>query len=90
VNETKRVRDCREFEVSGPTVLVVGNEGRGLRTMVRQSCDELLSIRGGSGGLSGGSVVADQALLDSLNVSTAVAITLYQCSSKRVSAVDVL
>ena len=87
VNETKRVRDCRQFEVNGPTLLVVGNEGRGLRTMVRQSCDELLSIRGG--GTDEAVEVAGLALLDSLNVSTAVAIALYQCSSKRPSAVSV-
>ena len=88
VSEAKRVRDCRQFAVSGPTVLVVGNEGRGLRTLVRQSCDELLSIRGSDGVAGAAGEVAESALLDSLNVSTAVAIALYQCSNKRPSTED--
>ena len=82
-----RVRDCREFGLGGPTVLVVGNEGRGLRTLVRQSCDELLSIHGGAA--DGAGMVAGLPLLDSLNVSTAVAIALYQISSKRPTAANV-
>ena len=80
----RRVRDCRDFHPSGATLLVVGNEGRGLRTLVKQSCDELLSIRGGSGGGTSENDEANDSLLDSLNVSTAVAVALYQCSSKRI------
>ena len=87
MSEAKRVRDCRGFEVSGPTVLVLGNEGRGMRTLVRKSCDELLSIRGSGSGVNAASEVVGPVLLDSLNVSTAVAIALYQCSHKRSSAV---
>lgn len=45
-------------------VVVLGNEGRGLRPLVRKQCDFELSIRTAAGG--------------SLNVSTAAAVVLYQ------------
>ena len=51
-------------------VLVVGNEGAGISRLVREKCDELVSIpmRGG---------------VESLNVSVATGIILYDMSNKQ-------
>ncbi|MDH5751373.1 MAG: 23S rRNA (guanosine(2251)-2'-O)-methyltransferase RlmB, partial [Deltaproteobacteria bacterium] len=58
-----------DFEHDQPLVLVLGNEGRGLRPLVRSQCDYLISIPLGGGG--------------SLNVATAAAIMLYRLSRPR-------
>ncbi|GBF91307.1 rRNA methyltransferase [Raphidocelis subcapitata] len=70
-----------EFAVDRPTVLVMGNEGSGLRTNVRRACTSMVRIEmgpqprggGGSGGASGGG----GAEVDSLNVSVAAGILLH-------------
>jgi 21S rRNA (GM2251-2'-O)-methyltransferase len=57
-----------------PTVLVMGNEGRGLRTAVRRVCGSVLRIdsaNAGSGALAPVGV-------ESLNVSVATGILLHQ------------
>ena len=59
-----------------PTVLVLGNEGFGLRTNVRRQCDAFVSIEPPGGGAVG----AEIAGVDSLNVSAAASILLYQLS----------
>jgi 21S rRNA (GM2251-2'-O)-methyltransferase len=56
--------DLRQATLAGPTVLVLGNEGHGLRTNVRRECDHIVSIArpagaggwaaGAGGGLRGG------------------------------------
>lgn len=53
---------------NGPVILVVGNEGYGLRTTIKRVCDGLVKIQGGGNG--GG--------IDSLNVSVATGILLHQ------------
>jgi 21S rRNA (GM2251-2'-O)-methyltransferase len=55
-----------ELELSGPTVLVLGNEGKGLRTLVRRECDVLAAIPSGlaaalSGSCSAGAEDVDEA-----------------------------
>jgi 23S rRNA (guanosine2251-2'-O)-methyltransferase len=52
-------------ELKGKIVIVLGSEGKGLRRLVRESCDQQISIP------SGGRI-------DSLNVSVAAGIILYE------------
>lgn len=58
-------------DYSGKVVLVMGSEGKGLRTRVASSCDALISlpVRG---------------KVDSLNVSTAAAVLIYRILQDRV------
>jgi 23S rRNA (guanosine2251-2'-O)-methyltransferase len=58
-------RGLHEWLFDRPTVLVAGGEGGGIKRLTRESCDEILRIP-----LSPG--------MDSLNVSVAVAIALYE------------
>jgi 23S rRNA (guanosine2251-2'-O)-methyltransferase len=57
-------------DLTGPTVVVVGAEGDGLRPLVRRSCDFVAAIpMGGSTG--------------SLNASVAGAVALYEATRQR-------
>jgi len=58
------------MDLTVPCVLVVGNEGRGLRRLVRERCDVLAKIP-----MSGP--------IASLNASVAAAITLYEVTRQR-------
>ena len=65
---------CRGYKPDTPSILVVGNEGRGLRAVVRRACQDILRID---------SMVAaeDQFApvgVESLNVSVATGILLHQ------------
>ncbi|KAL1498678.1 hypothetical protein AB1Y20_013990 [Prymnesium parvum] len=61
-----------EVDRARPTILVLGSEGRGLRTNVLRACDSLVCV---PGGLAEDSDEAE--LVDSLNVSVAGGILLY-------------
>jgi 23S rRNA (guanosine2251-2'-O)-methyltransferase len=63
-------RTFTEIDVDTPIALVVGNEGRGLRRLVREHCDFLARIP-----LYG--------KIDSLNASVAGAIVMYEVARKR-------
>jgi len=59
-----------ETDFSGATVVVLGAEGRGLRPLVRRTCDAVVSIP-----VSGS--------VESLNVSVAAALLLYEVRRQR-------
>ena len=64
---------------SSPTILVLGSEGRGLRTLVARACTGFVSVPGGSVGGGGDDDDDDntQAGVDSLNVSVTGGILLW-------------
>ncbi len=62
-----------DFDYKGPVGIVLGSEGRGLRTLVRKSCDRVLSIP-----LMGH--------ITSLNVSAAAAVFLFEAARQRLRA----
>ena len=59
--------DMKDLEVSKPTILVLGNEGHGIRTNILKRCDSLLKIKGSE----------KAGMVDSLNVSVSGAILLH-------------
>ncbi|RAK62271.1 23S rRNA (guanosine(2251)-2'-O)-methyltransferase RlmB [Phenylobacterium kunshanense] len=63
-------RALAEVLDGGPTVIVMGSEGEGLRRLVAEHCDELARIP-----MPGG--------FESLNVSAAAAVALYEASRRR-------
>lgn len=60
-----------------PTLVVLGSEGHGLRTMVEQECDMLVRI-GGGGETTATELGLREEPVDSLNVSVAGAVALFQ------------
>lgn len=46
-----RAEDVTEVDISKPSVLVMGNEGSGLRTNVRRACNRMVRIQVGQRGL---------------------------------------
>lgn len=61
-----------DVDLSGPTVLVLGGEGKGIRPRVAAACDGLLSL-------------PQQGKVDSLNVSAAGAALLFEATRQRSS-----
>jgi 23S rRNA (guanosine2251-2'-O)-methyltransferase len=59
-----------QVDLAGGIVLVFGAEGKGLRPLVRRACDAVVSIP-----LAG--------LVESLNVSVAAAVLLYEARRQR-------
>ena len=59
---------CHTLQLDQPTVIVLGSEGKGLRTNVQMACSELVRI-GASSALPEG--------IDSLNVSVAAGILVH-------------
>lgn len=59
-----------QVEMKGPTALVLGAEGPGMRQLTRKTCDELVSIP-----MKGG--------VESLNVSVASGVCLYEALRQR-------
>jgi 23S rRNA (guanosine2251-2'-O)-methyltransferase len=62
--------DVAQFADAGPVCLIMGSEGKGIRTLIRKKCDFLLSIP-----MAG--------KLASLNVSVAAGIILYEIARKQ-------
>jgi 23S rRNA (guanosine2251-2'-O)-methyltransferase len=61
-----------ELDLTGPVTLVFGAEGRGLRPLVARTCDQLAAI-------------PVEAPVESLNVSVAAALFLYEARRQRVA-----
>ncbi len=59
-----------QVDLTGPTVLVMGAEGEGLRRLTRETCDRLIRI-------------PMQGKTESLNVSVATAVCLYEAWRQR-------
>ena len=59
-----------EVDLSGPLALVVGSEEKGIRLLVKKNCDFLVSI-------------PQKSRVDSLNVSVAGAVALYETFRQR-------
>ncbi len=57
-------RAPEELDLSGDLVLVVGNEGKGLRALIRRSCDQLVAFPA-------------RGMVESLNAAAAGSIALY-------------
>ena len=67
------------FRTQRPIILVMGNEGYGLRTNTRRCCQALLRIDGSPAAMA--SDFSDAAVVDSLNVSVATGILLHHLIS---------
>jgi 23S rRNA (guanosine2251-2'-O)-methyltransferase len=63
-------RSLYEVDFRGPTAIVLGSEGEGMRRLTREACDQLVSIP------MGGAV-------ESLNVSVATGVTLFEVVRQR-------
>jgi 23S rRNA (guanosine2251-2'-O)-methyltransferase len=63
-------RPLREIDLKGPTALVLGSEGEGLRPLVRRTCDLAARIP----------MMGD---LDSLSVSASASVALYEAARQR-------
>jgi tRNA G18 (ribose-2'-O)-methylase SpoU len=71
---TNTATDLKELPSGVPTLVVVGSEGRGLREAVRAACGQTVTIANPNASASGELAAG---VVDSLNVSNAVACTLY-------------
>jgi 23S rRNA (guanosine2251-2'-O)-methyltransferase len=63
-------QELAQVDMTGPTALVIGGEGQGIRPLVRKSCDHVARIP-----MAG--------RVGSLNASAAAAITLYEAARQR-------
>lgn len=63
-------RTLYEADLTGPTVLVIGNEGKGISRLVKEQCDYLVTI-------------PMKGKINSLNASVAAAILMYEALRQR-------
>jgi 21S rRNA (GM2251-2'-O)-methyltransferase len=72
--QTQQCYDLNDVETQKPTILVLGSEGRGLRTLVARACSSFVKI---PGGVALNDDDDSQAGVDSLNVSVTGGILLW-------------
>jgi 21S rRNA (GM2251-2'-O)-methyltransferase len=72
--QTQQCYELNDVETQKPTILVLGSEGRGLRTLVARACSSFVKI---PGGVSLNDDDDSQAGVDSLNVSVTGGILLW-------------
>jgi 21S rRNA (GM2251-2'-O)-methyltransferase len=77
--EEQKCYNLNEVDIGPPTVLVLGSEGRGLRTLVARACSDFVKIPG-SLKVGGDNT---QAGVDSLNVSVSGGIFLFHLCRNR-------
>lgn len=63
-------QDCFHTDFTGPSALVIGGEGKGIRPLVKKTCDHLVSI-------------PQQGAVVSLNASVAGAVVMYEAYRQR-------
>jgi 23S rRNA (guanosine2251-2'-O)-methyltransferase len=61
-----------DVDLKGPTAIVMGAEGEGMRRLTRETCDQLVNI-------------PMQGAVESLNVSVATGVTLYEARRQRLA-----
>ena len=61
-----------DLDLKGPIAIVMGAEGEGMRRLTRENCDELVRI-------------PMQGVVESLNVSVASGVCLYEALRQRLS-----
>ncbi|NOR45558.1 MAG: 23S rRNA (guanosine(2251)-2'-O)-methyltransferase RlmB, partial [Candidatus Delongbacteria bacterium] len=60
-------KDFREFDYSAKSAIVIGNEGKGMRRLVKEKCDDLVRIDLKNN-------------VESLNASVAAALVLFEAT----------
>ena len=65
--DMKADKDFREFDYSAKSAIVIGNEGKGMRRLVREKCDDLIRIDLKNN-------------VESLNASVAAALVLFEAT----------
>jgi len=71
---SEEAREIEQVPLTGPLALVVGNEGEGMRLLVRESCDYLLKL-------------PMRGKIESLNAAVAGSIVIYQALIARMKQV---
>jgi 23S rRNA (guanosine2251-2'-O)-methyltransferase len=66
-------QDCFHTDFTGPSALVIGGEGKGIRPLVKKTCDHLVSI-------------PQEGAVSSLNASVAGAVVMYEAYRQRIMA----
>jgi 23S rRNA (guanosine2251-2'-O)-methyltransferase len=61
-----------DVDLKGSTAIVMGAEGEGMRRLTRETCDQLVNI-------------PMQGAVESLNVSVATGVTLYEARRQRLA-----